>query len=745
MKTEQIQIFNYQHGLASNEFLPRTSTVTPDKKIIFGNSEGFTLIDPAQLVADTSKSEVIISDINFHNQSIKGLDNEKYLKLPLEETKDIKLPFKRNSFTISFFTHDNFLPKYNNFEYRLVGLEEYWIYLGANNETTYTNLSPGKYTFQVRSTNKSNLWNEKPTMLYIQILPPWYLTWIAFVSYFVFIVAILILVFRIYANRVEMKKEVEISQFKVKSEHELTEKKLAFFTNISHDLKTPLTLISAPINDLLQSDNLDNDQVRKLDVAKRNTARLYKLISDLVDFRKLTQQQLPLQVQSTDLKPVIENIFESFSLECKKRDLDFTFQFNLTDKVFVDVRKIEKILWNLLANAIKFTPDSGKIWLTINSEYNGNGMYLKLEVGDTGKGISEKEKKKIFDRYYQVQKSENIRFEGSGLGLSIVSDLVKIHHGEIEVKSEQNVGSVFSVTIPAEIKHYSEHEKMASFTPEKRLIKTETDIDIAGEREFENTTNTNKYNLPKILIVEDNKELLDYLVSHFCKSFKVFHAFDGRQGLELANVKEPDLIITDVQMPVMDGFEFSKKIRENYNLSHTPIIILTANNTTEMKIEGLTSGADSYVTKPFEIQYLDAVAKALLDNRKRAKEKFMGIEPIKEKFEKYSTTDIEFINNLKEFIFENITNENLNIELISKHFSISRTQLNRKIKALTNSTPNNYIRAIRLKKAYELIKSQRVRVAEAAYATGFTDPNYFTFCFKKEFGENPSKINSTER
>ncbi len=742
MKSEQIQIFNYRHGLASNEFLPRTSTKTPDNKIIFGNSEGFTLIDPEKLVADTSKSEVIISDINFHNQSIKTPGNEKYLKVPLEETKKIKLPFKRNSFTITFFTRDNYLPKYNNFEYRLVGLEKNWIYLGANNETTYTNLSPGKYEFQVRSTNKSNVWNENPTTIEIQILPPWYLTWIAFISYFIFIVFIVVLIFRIYANRIQLKKEIEISQYKVKTEHEITEKKLAFFTNISHDLKTPLTLISAPINDLLQSNNLKKEQIKKLDVAKRNAARLYKLISDLVDFRRITQNQLPLRTKLTDLKPVIENVFESFKIECKKLNINFSIQFNLNEPVFIDVKKIEKILWNLLANAIKFTGENGKIWLETNLIKRENDQFLKIEVGDTGKGFSEKEKEKIFNRFYQVRESENINFESSGIGLSIVNDLVKIHHGEIHVDSEPGKGTVFTLFFPAEEKFYREEEKWEAanlnsnivYSPELHEAKEQpvTEEQITGE--------SKKYSLPKILIVEDDKELKEYLISHFSNAYKVCHSSTGAGGLKLLEEKEPNLIITDVEMPEMDGFEFSKKVKENFNTSHIPIIMLTAKSSIEQKMEGFAAGADSYVTKPFEIQYLDAIAKSLLANRKKVQERFLGIEPLESNYKNLTTTEITFVNNLREFILKNISNEELNIDLLSKHFSISRTQLNRKIKLLTGYTPNNYIRTTRLKKAYELIKIRGIRVSEAAYLTGFTDPNYFTSCFKKEFGLNPSKL-----
>ncbi len=739
MRNEQIQVFSFRHGLASNEFLPRASTVTPDKKIIFGNSEGFTIIDPEKFIADSSKLEVIISDINFQNQSIKGLDSEKYLELPIEETKEINLPYRRNSFTISFFTRDDFLPKYNNFEYRLIGLEENWIYLGTNNETTYTNLSPGKYFFQVRSTNKSNVWNETPTILKIQILPPWYLTWIAFVLYFIFIVTILLFVFRIYANRVQLKKEIEISEFKVKSEHELTEKKLAFFTNISHDLKTPLTLINMPVHDLLQSEKLDDEQRNKLEVIRRNSKRLYKLIADLIDFRKLTQKQLPLLVIQTDINEIIENVYKAFKEECRNKSIDFEYYSRVINTAFVDAKKIEKILWNLLSNAIKFTDSDGQIFLSVEEIMQNERIFLRFLVKDSGRGILRKDIEKIFNRFYQADINSNTPNEGTGIGLSIVKDLVELHHGIIEVESDPGIGSSFVVTIPAEKRYYSAHEidNRESTQP----LNSNPDIYQGISGNISDKTENEKYSLPKILLVEDNVELREYLAGHFSKIYKVYEAENGEKGYKCAKEKNPDIIVTDIMMPIMNGFEFCKKVRNNFEISHIPVIMLTANSAVEKQIEGLSTGADAYVTKPFDIELLDSVLNSVLLNRKMLREKFLGIEPLNNHENKLTKKDNIFIKDLKLYIEENIANHALNIDLLSRHFAVSRTQLNRKTKSLVGQTPNSLIRSIRLKKAYNLIRNDGVRVSEAAYSTGFTDPNYFTVCFKKEFGENPSRIN----
>ena len=737
----QIQIFNYRHGLASNEFLPRTNSLTTDNKIVFGNSEGFLLLEPDKLIQDTSRSDVVISDISFHNRSIKNLENENYLKVPLEETVEIKLPFRRNSFTISFFTRDNDLPKFSNYAYMLEGLEENWIYLGENNQTTYTNLSPGKYLFKVKCTNKDNVWNEQPTELRLVVLPPWYTSWFAILAYIFVLSGLIYAFFYFYNKRLQWKKELEISEYKVKTEHELTEKKLAFFTNISHDLKTPLTLISAPVNDLLEAKNLKAEQHKKLEVIDRNSKRLYKLINDLIEFRKITQNQLPLKTRELDLRETFENIYEAFQIECDKKDIDFRFEYRVDKLVWVDQRKIEKIIWNLLSNSVKFTGNGGKIWLTVAVEILDKGGHLNLKIGDTGKGFTSEEKQHIFDRFYQIRKADNLKFDSSGIGLSIVSDLVKIHHGSIDVESVQGKGTEFTILIPCEESFFTQQEKWDNQVVQGEQENLEDHAsDATYTEKSQPHVESKRYNLPRLLIVEDNTELSDYLSEHFKTGYKVIVAQDGQSGFDAAIENEPDIIITDVKMPGMNGHEMCRKLRENFGTSHIPLVMMTANSAIEQKVEGLKSGVDMYVTKPFEIKYLDAVLVTLLKNRKLIREKLLGIGKIDGELEKISEADMRFANDLKEFILNNVANENLNMDLLSQHFSISRTQLNRKIKALTGLTPNNYIKTIRLKKAYELIRKQGVRVAEAAYLTGFTDPNYFTICFKKEFGENPSKI-----
>ena len=734
-ETGQVLNFNHSDGLPANEFLDRASAKTDDGRMIFGSMAGFTIINPSKFNPDALKTQIVISDITFQNQSIRNPAGKLFLKEPLEDTKEIKLPYNKNSFSIHFFAKNKSFLKYHNYAYRLLGLEKNWIYLVETNFATYTNLSPGTYTFEIKTADKTK--EGLPTRLTIHIQSPWYLSWYAFAAYAILFFTFLYLSVYAYLKRLELKKEKEISEFKVQKEHELTEKKLAFFTNVSHDLKTPLTLIHAPVNDLLQSENLNQEQLNKLMIINRNSKRLYKLITDLLDFRKITQKQYVLEVKETTISDIITDVYEAFKEECKHKSIDLKCTADSKLIGFVDAKKIEKILWNLLSNALKFTKRGGTISISLEELMLDGSKHFKLVVSDTGIGISEHDKYKIFERFYKAKNSQPMNQEGTGIGLSIVRELVEMHHGKIEVESALGSGTTFTVIIPSRKESFSCDELVVfekSNYPEPENDTVEN-LEINPQHD-----DKKRYNLPGILLVEDNVELREYLTGHFEKKYKVFTAEDGSVGLKLAKENNPDFIITDVQMPHMNGYEFCKELRRNFDTSHIPIIILTANNTIEHQIEGLSTGADAYISKPFDIKLLDAQVHSLLENRKMLRNKFQGTETPENLGKILPQKDVDFILELKLFMEENMINQNLGVELLSEHFAVSRAQLHRKIKSLTGSTPNNLIKSIRLKRAYKLIREGGFRVSEAAYQTGFSDPNYFTICFKKEFGENPSQI-----
>ncbi|MBN2763000.1 MAG: response regulator, partial [Bacteroidales bacterium] len=581
-----------------------------------------------------------------------------------------------------------------------------------------------------------------PTRLKIRIQSPWYLSWIAFAAYAIIFFTLLYLSVYAYLKRIELRKEKEISEFKIQHEHELTEKKLAFFTNVSHDLKTPLTLIDAPVSDLMQSENLNQEQLNKLAIINRNAKRLYKLITDLLDFRRITQKEVVLEVKETVISDIIAEVSEAFKEECKNKSIVFRYNPDRNIIGFVDAKKIEKILWNLLSNALKFSKKGGTVSISAEELIIDGNKLLKLVISDNGIGIPEKDKNKIFERFYKVPDARSVNREGTGIGLSIVKELVEIHHGKIQVESALGVGTTFMIMLPFSKDSYSDHEMAGYEKANDKITGIENNENLESSPQ-QDAGRSNK--LPVILLVEDNQELREYLAGHFEERFRIYMAADGLAGLKLSKEVNPDVIVTDVQMPNMNGYEFCKEIRHNFETSHIPVIMLTASNTVEHQIEGLATGADAYLTKPFDIKLLDAQVYSILQNRKTLRKKFLGIDSAENMQKILPQKDIDFVLELKLFIEENIMNQKLNVELLSDHFAVSLPQLHRKIKSLTDYTPNNLIKSIRLRRAYKLIYEDGFRVSEAAYQTGFSDPNYFTTCFKKEFGKNPSQIVSSDK
>ncbi|NJO88166.1 MAG: hypothetical protein HC831_03760 [Chloroflexia bacterium] len=511
-ETGEVLNYNYNDGLPANEFLERISAKTKDGRIIFGSSAGFTIIDPSKVNPDASKTRIVISDITFQNQSIRSPEGKQFLEQPIEDTKEIWLPYNKNSFSIHYFVKNKSFIKYNNFVYRLTGLEKDWTYHAETNYATYTNLNPGSYTFEIKTDDKTQEGITNPAYHTYSIAMVFKLVFLPRLRNYIYYY--LYLSINTWLNRLELRKEKEISEFKIQKEHELTEKKLAFFTSVSHDLKTPLTLIDAPVSDLLKSENLSQDQVKKLMIINRSSKQLYKLITDLLEFRKITQKRSVLEVNETVISDTITDIYEAFKEECENKKIDLKCVANKNLIGFVDAKKIEKILWNLLSNALKFTNKGGTIMLIVDDLTIDGRRNLKFEVRDNGTGIAENEKNKIFERFYKGKRPGAINTEGTGIGLSIVKDLVEIHHGNIYLESVLGEGTTFTIIIPCDRASFSaneivEHEK-TNYT--KPIIESNEDLDSDTVR-----NHRKQYNLPGILVVEDNTELREYLEDHLQK------------------------------------------------------------------------------------------------------------------------------------------------------------------------------------------------------------------------------------
>lgn len=727
-----ITLYDHRHGLPSKEFSPFVSTTLHNNNLLFGTVAGFVMTNPNEQLNTSYPPQVVISDITFQNISIKTLTDEIPLIEPIESLQTIELPFDRNSFTIHFFNNDYDLPKYNTFQYRMKGLEKEWINLHEHTHTTYTNLLPGTYQFQVNSANKYNLKGLTPTTLNITIMPPWYLSKWAYAVYVLIFMCFIYIIYRVILYRAHVKKELEFSEFKVEAIKDLNEKKLKFFTNITHDFKTPLTLISAPLESLLKDKELSKETRDLLNLIKRNSDRLHHLIIDLLDFRKISNEhKLTLEASKTDLNRFFLDLFEPFNSACLSQNITLSLDNQCKEPAYFDNEKVKRIMWNVLSNSLKFTPKNGKIAISCTIDKSDTSK-LKISVRDSGKGLTPEEIDHLFDRYYQGSASR----QGTGLGLTIVDGLVKAQRGEISINSSPGEGAEFVITIPFRKGAYKDEEIISKPRGNYQYI---SNNNVGDQAETVDTVNT-KYNLPVLLVAEDNYELNAFLTNIFQNQFKVISCRDGQEALTMAQKKAPDLIISDVLMPNMDGYELCEKIKSDLTTSHIPVILLTANSSLDEQVKGMKRGADVYITKPFKTEFLVASVNSVLDNREKLRAKFQLLDHVNEDEDDLSPQDQEFINKLKNYINQNIDNQGLSVDSLSDHMNCSKSSLIRKVKGLTGLTPMAFLRTFRLNTAYEALLENNLSVSEVSYKTGFSDPNYFTTCFKKQFGKNPSQI-----
>ncbi|WP_161554547.1 hybrid sensor histidine kinase/response regulator transcription factor [Sinomicrobium soli] len=725
-----IDTYDRNFGLPANEFSPFASALLQNGKLLFGTVKGFIEFDPLKKPEITDHSRVFISDITFRNTSIKKA-GDSLLTQPLETTDRLKLPFKRNSFTIHFFNDSETPTKHHTFQYRMLGLQESWTTLDKIPQIAYTNMAPGEYTFQVKSVDKFNKSSSPPTNLSIIITPPWYQSTWAYITYFVLAVSGIYVLNRFLMYRARVKKELEISEIKIQAMKDLNEKKLEFFTNISHDFKTPLTMIAAPLERLMEQETNSGNTRENLNLIKRNTDRLYHLIIDLLDFRKInSDHNLKLVISKTDLTRFNEDIYSSFLEKCKQKCIDLSVVSHSEKPVYIDTEKLKRILWNLLSNAVKFTPEGGQVTLTVDVDSS-----LKITVFNSGEGLSEEELEHLFDRYQSRSDAENRH--GTGLGLSIVKGLVDAHRGSLSVSSEPGKGTAFHLDIPC---------KKSDFNPEEIVSRSYGNYNYLTEGSVSYTdsntpvTNT-RNNLPAILVIEDDTDMNTFLVRELSAHFKVLSAFNGKEGFELAYRKNPDLVISDIKMPVMDGYTVCDKIKDTRATSHIPVILLTSKNSLDEQVKGMKHGADAYVTKPFKFEFLTATVNSIISNRKKLRKKFQGLDTLDDEQNTISPYDKEFIETLNGFIENNLSMQEISVKVLAEELNCSKTTLTRKTKALTGLTPMSYIRRYKLNIAYELIVRENLPVNDVSYKIGFSDPNYFSTCFKKQFGTSPSTVN----
>jgi signal transduction histidine kinase/ligand-binding sensor domain-containing protein/DNA-binding response OmpR family regulator len=731
-----IRNYNKSDGLQGNEFTQNAYYRSKSTgKIFFGGSNGLSVFYPDSIKDNPYWPNIVFTSLKVLNLPVQinqKLNNHIILTESLISTKEITLRYIDKSFTIEFAGLHFSNPLGNKYKYKLEGFDNDWIETdGTNRIANYSNLLPGRYIFKVMAANSDGLWNPKAVQLFIKVLPPWWRSWWAYLIYTFTIILILYFSYKYVVAKVEFRNQLAFERLKAEQMHELDQMKLEFFTNVSHELRTPLSLIIDPLEKLSNND-IETSKIKGYySLMLRNAKRLLRLVNQLLDFRKLESAKLSLELTKGDIIAFVKDISEMFNLQAKQRNIELRVEaFADYFQACFDPDKLDKILFNLISNAFKYTPEGGTIMVIITKDPPD---FINIAVKDTGIGIPEDSLSKIFDVFYQVKDNKSVTIEGSGLGLALTKKLVELHEGEIKVESQSGIGSCFMVTLPVNLLA-DRYQESSAISVKPKLIREESITDI----EFPDNKGMMDVSLPQLLIVEDNIDVRTYLYTELASEYSIIEAINGNTGYSQAIEIVPDLIISDVMMPEMDGMELCKKLKTDERTSHIPIILLTARQSEKYKIEGYETGADAYVTKPFSTAILRAQIKNLIDSRQKLRELYSKGNGIDPKIVTVNSTDEAFLNRAIDLIKENIEETDFDTEILASKLKMSQRQLYRKIKALTDQTVHDFITTIRLSVATDLLLSGDLSISEVAYRVGYTEPANFTRTFTKKYGKNPT-------
>lgn len=735
LKKKIFKNYTTRDGLPANEFNYHSAYKDKNGKLYFGSYNGLVSFTPQEIEENKNIPKIAFSELKLFNKPvvINGPDN--LLNQDISVTKEITFKASQNIFTIEFLALNYIKPDRNKFAYILEGFEKEWNYVNVPS-ATYTNLPAGTYNFLVKASNNDGLWNNTPAKLIIKILPPLWRTWWAYLFYFFFSVAILFFVIRFFRRQARLETELYYEHLNNENLQKLYQIKLDFFTRISHEIRTPLTLIFAPLENLIQYTSENKVINKQLLQIKKNSDRLLRLISELLDFRKIESGNMNIMVSEQDIVSFCLDIFNSFKNLAAEKNIEFTFSSeNETSQVYFDNAQMEKVVFNLLSNALKYTPDGGKVHLSINEEDN----FVNIMVTDNGIGIPQEDQDKIFTNFYQVSNTA-AKKEGWGIGLALVKNIIEQHNGEISISSEpEKEDAKGKTTFKVRLRKGSEvfnENQIIKESFQRESLKQDVISDNFKENIVEEIANIERVHT--ILIVEDNDELRAFIKESLEKHYFILEGDNGLSGWEIAIEQIPDIIISDVTMPVMDGFELCTKLKNEVSTSHIPVIMLTAMAANMHQVDGLEAGADIYLTKPFSIQVLELSVKNVLASREALKEKYSRQVMLMPRKVEIQSPDEKFLNKLMQLVEDNMEDPDFNVGSLVNDIGMSQTVLYKKIKALTGMSITDFIKSQRLKRAAQLLLENKLNISEVAYAVGFNDRKYFSKEFKKQFGKAPT-------
>jgi signal transduction histidine kinase/ligand-binding sensor domain-containing protein/CheY-like chemotaxis protein/AraC-like DNA-binding protein len=739
------KIINYDNsdGLQTGQFNPGSSMYcSKEKFMVFGGTEGYNIFYPAEVKQNLFKPKVLITGLQLFGKEVEVGQKDNILSQVVDESTQITLKSDQSVFSIQYVALNYVYAEKSEFAYKLVGLDKNWNYVKNQKSVTYRYLPAGDYKFKVKSANQDGIWFENYATLKIKILPPWYKTWWAFLSYFLTIAALIYYYLRYRNNQAKLAYEVKIVQMSAEKEKELNERKLSFFTNISHEFRTPLTLIINPVKELLFNPGERENEISNLNIVFRNARRLLSLVDQLLLFRKADSELDKLKIVRLNIVNLCKEVFLCFSHQAKSKNILFDFVCETdTMEVFADREKMEIVLFNLISNALKFTPDHGMV----NCYISQTETFVNIEIKDSGCGIADNIGEELFNKFYQVQ-NELPLSGGFGIGLYLVKKFIESHKGNISYHSLNGAGTIFKVCLLKGKEHLS-----PNFIFED-VIETSVFLDeliesyeeVPGQHKDLNPVKSKKkdpFNLESrsMLIVDDNEQMRLYLKQIFAEDFEVFEATNASDGLDIVYQCLPDIIISDVMMQGLSGIELCSKVKDEPALNHIPVLLLTASSSPEIKLKGIECGADDYISKPFERELLVARVNGILKSKNNLQKYFYNEITLKPNDLKVPPDYKEFLAACIKIVKDNLADGDFCIKTLADEIGMSHSNLYKKIRAISGQSANGFIRSIRLRKAAEMFLKTDCTVSEAAYKVGINDPKYFREQFNKLFGVNPSE------
>lgn len=731
MDTKRFENFIFSNNRHAAIFNELSCWKKGNGELMFGSYNGVYTFNPSGITFDTYAPKVAITSFLINGNPITPESQDSPLAESIINTRKVVLAHNQNSFNLECTMLNFHAPELNQYIYYLEGYEDDWNRASRNNVAAYRNVPPGKYVFKVKGCNSFGVWSNQETTLEIVILPPWWRSIEAIILYVVLGLIIIYFTSRLVLKMHRLNMAVEV-------EKQLTEYKLRFFTNISHEFRTPLTIIRGAIEDLTNQKGLPSSVSKQLSLLSKSSGRLLRLVDQLLEFRRLQNNKMELRLERTDAKRFFYDIYLAFKDMAAKKQIEYLFESNKpVQSMLLDRSKMDKIAYNLLSNAFKNTPAGGKIVMKL--DFSTVNDTFTMSVSDNGPGVPADKQKMLFVRFEQIHYAS----EGTGVGLHLTAELAKVHKGQVTYVDSTLGGACFSLTIPMSDENYDPADIIETVKEEKEITVTEltTDTSISEERVVEILeASVNKpFKEYKVMVIDDDDDVRNLIETQLGKYFTVSTASNGAEGLEKLIEEQPDIVVCDVMMPEMDGLEFTKRLKANFNISHIPVILLTAYSSEEHQLKGIQAGADSYITKPFSMKYLLARIVKLVEQREKLQRKFATEPGTLQPLISATDRDKAFLDKINAIVEKNMSDAEFKLESYTSTLNIGRTTFYNKLKGIVGCSPNEYVRVLRMKKAAELLLTTEMNVSEIGFQVGINDPFYFSKCFKNSFSKSPSQ------